>query len=804
MTILNDIRYGFRMLLKSPGFTLVAIAVLGLGIGVNSMMFTIYNSAMFKSLPFERPREIVYIYHHNLPAGSNQIGIAYDDFSEYRKQGQSLSGIAAFDEGEFNFSDQQKLPERLTGTRMSANLFSLIGQKVFLGRDFTDADERAGADPVAVLSYSLWQTRYAGDRSILGKGVRINGDYHTVIGIMPQDMEFPSLSRFWIPVITTAAELQSRSPQFDLVGRLQSGGTAAAAETELKGIAARIAKVHPETNKNIGPRVRPFVDWLFDESDQQVLKALVGAVGFVLLIACANVANLLLSRAVRRSRETSVRLAIGAGRWRIIRQLLVESVILSFIGGLAGLIFAKVGLQWFAVAVAPMGIPYWVNWSMDATAFVYLFAVCFVTGILFGLAPALQISKTDVNDGLKETGRSNSGSRRSRRLSSAFVIGEISLTIVLMVGAGLMVRSLMIRAAINAGVNFENVLTMQLSLTNDKYPEASSWNTFAERLAERLRALPDLESVTMASHLPAGGAFSMALKLADRNIADGNGKPPTVAAVVTAPGYFRALGLTVKRGRDFTAVDGQAGAEAAIVNERFAAEYWPGQDPLGKRIQLDGKGPWINVIGLSPPIRQRNLRQQQIEPMVYVPFRQMPRANFKVIMRTRSPEEAVSRLLRDEVQKLDPDLPLFNIMTLKQFRDDQNREWRILTLMFSGFAVIGLLLSVVGIYSVTAYATSQRTQEIGVRMALGARSQEIVWLVLSLGLKQLAIGLPLGIAAAFLTSRALSGILFQIATTDFITFFAIPALLTAVVIAACLLPAFRAAKLNPVEALRID
>jgi putative ABC transport system permease protein len=687
---------------------------------------------------------------------------------------------------------------------MSANLFSLIGQKAFLGRDFNDADALAGADPVAILSYSLWQTRYGGERSILGKGVRINGQYHTVVGIMPQDMAFPSESRFWIPVIATPAELQNRRPTFDAVGRLRSGATAAAAETELKGISERIAKVHPETNKNIGPRVRPFIDWVLDDSDQQVLQTLVGAVGFVLLIACANVANLLLSRAVRRSRETSVRLAIGASRWRIVRQLLVESVILSFLGGLLGLVFAQAGVKWFSAAVAPLGIPYWIKWSMDVRAFLYLFAICFATGILFGLAPALQISRTNVNDGLKETGRSNSGSLRSRRLASVFVIGEITLTIVLMVGAGLMVRSLMNRAAMNGGIDFENVMTMQLSLTNDKYPDGSSWNLFAERLGEQLRAMRDLESATIASQLPAEGAFSMELKLADRNIADGKGRSPTVAAVVVAPGYFQALGLTVKRGREFTGTDGHAGAEAAIVNERFAAQYWPGQDAIGKRIQLDGKGPWINVIGISPPIRQKNLRQQQIDPMVYVPFRQMPRANFRVIARTRSPEDAVARLLRDEVQRLDPDLPLFNIKTLKQFRDDQNREWRILTLMFSAFAMIGLMLSVVGIYAVTSYATNQRTQEIGVRMALGARNREIVWLVLSLGLKQLAIGVPLGIAGAFLTSRALQGIVFQVTTTDFVTFFAIPALLTAVVVAACLLPALRAARLNPVEALRIE
>jgi predicted permease len=802
MTILQDVRYGLRILMKSPGFTVVAIVALGLGIGVNSMMFTIYNAALFKSLPFEKPRQIVYIYNHNIPGGRNQIGISYDDFSGYRKLSQSFNGTAAFEEGGFNFSDGSTFPERLTGTRSSANMFAVIGQKVFLGRDFSDTDDHAGADPVTILSYSLWQTRYGGDRSVLGRGVKINGQYYTVIGIMPQDMEFPSQSRFWIPLIPTAEERNTRN--FDVVGRLRDGVTARAAETEMKGIALQLLAVHPQIHKNEEPQVRPFADWVLDENDQQILQTLIGAVGFVLLIACANVANLLLSRAVRRSRETSVRIAVGASRWRIVRQLLVESIILSFLGGIAGLIFAKLGLIWFAAAVAPLGIPYWIKWSMDLVTFLYLFAICFATGVLFGLVPALQVSKTNVNDGLKETGRSNTGGLRNRRLTNVFVIGEISLTIVLMVGAGLMVRSLLNRQAINTGIDLENVTTMQLSLARERYPDASTWGAFTDRLGERLRAIPDLESVTLASHLPADGALSMPLKLADRSIADRNGAFPEVATIVVASGYFQALGLAMKRGREFTAIDGAAGAEAAIVNERFAAQYWPGEDPIGKRIQLDGNGRWIHVVGISPPVRQRFLRQLQIEPMVYVPFRQMPRANFRLIARSRSAAETVSRLLRDEVRKLDADLPLFNVMTLKQFRDELMREPRILTTLFSSFAVIGLLLSVVGIYAVTAYATSQRTQEIGVRMALGAGIGQIIWLVLRLGLKQLAIGLPVGIAVAFVTSRLLAAILFQITATDFITFFAIPAFLTAIVIGACLLPAIRAAMVNPVDALRIE
>jgi putative ABC transport system permease protein len=331
---------------------------------------------------------------------------------------------------------------------------------------------------------------------------------------------------------------------------------------------------------------------------------------------------------------------MGASRWRIVRQLLVESVILGLLGGLLGLVFAKAGVKMFAAAVAPLGIPYWIDWSMDPPAVLYLFAICFGTGILFGLAPALQISKTNVNEGLKESGRSTSGGVRSRRLTSAFVIGEISLTIVLMVGAGLMVRSLLNRQVLNIGINPENLLTMQLILPNAKYPEWVDRNAFAERLSERLRSLPDLETVTIASHIPAGSAFRRPVKLADRDIADRNGELPSVAVIAIEPGYFQALGVAVQRGRDFTAADGRPGAEAAIVNQRFAGQYWPGEDPIGKRIQFEGFGPWIAVAGVAPVIRQTNLRQQQVEALIYVPFRQQPAANFRIMTRTRSPQDA--------------------------------------------------------------------------------------------------------------------------------------------------------------------
>lgn len=801
MNILQDIRFSIRMLLKSPVFTLVTMIALGLGIGANSFMFTIYNAAMFKTLPFENPREIVDISNRNRVEGWDGARIPYSEFEEYRRHVRSLTSIAAMVELGFNISDEHTTPERITGTRLTASTFSLIGQRPILGRDFRLEDERAESDPVAILSYALWQTRYAGDPSVIGRGLRINDRYHTIVGIMPEAMEFPEFSRIWIPLVVTARE---REMGVAVIGRLRGGVSIDQSETEFRTLRTNIVAARPQTNPDLEPEVVLYTDLLLDDDDTEILQTLLGAVTFVLLIACANVANLLFSRAVYRSRETAIRIAVGASRWRIMRQLLIESVLLSFLGGILGFGFAVAAVRVFVAAIPPLGIPYWVDWSMDTTVFMYLFAVSFATGILFGLAPAMQISKTNVNDGLKETGRSSTGGVRSRRLVSVLIVGEIALTVILMVGGGLMIRSLINRQAVDVGVDIDNLIAMQIVLGLGKYPEGEDRNAFEQRLVERLQSAPDIASSTVASHVPGGGAFQWALKLEDRDISDRNGAFPSVDTIVIEPGYFKSVGLAMPRGREFTNLDGAVGAHAAIVNQRFAAEFWPGEDPLGKRIHLDGNVGWIQVVGVSPTVRQTNLRQQEVNALVYVPYRQFPLGSFRIIVRSRSAKDVVAANLRREIRNIDPDLPVFNIVTIQEFKNQLLLETNILSTMFSAFAVIALVLSSVGIYAVTAYSTSQRTQEIGVRMALGAGGREVVWLVLRLGLKHLAVGLPLGMLGAYGMSRLIAGILFQVTPSDLFTFVAIPTMLAAIVVGACLIPARRAAALNPVEALRIE
>ena len=803
MSILRDIRFGSRILVKSPGFTLAAVVAIALGIGVNSMMFTIYNAALFKSLPFENPRQIVHIHSRNLADGSDRRGVFYEDFLEYRAQARSFEGLAAFMANGYTISDERGTPHLTEGCLVTPNTFSLIGQRPLLGRDFREEDGAPEANKVAMLGYGLWQTRYGGDPSILGTAVTLSAESYTVVGIMPRDMAFPDRSTLWVPIVDTAENRDSwylRSG-FEVIGRLRSAVPPLQAQTELRGIAGRIAASRSGPGAGIEPVVLPYIEWDVNPRSKLMGQTLMGAVSFVLLIACANVANLLLSRAVRRSRETAIRVALGASRWRIVRQLLIESLLLSTLGGAVGLGVALLLLRLFVVAIQPIGIPYWVDWSMDATSFAYLLVICVMSGVLFGLAPALQISRTDVTGGLKETGRQATGGTRTRLLTHALVVAEISLTFVLMVGAGLLVRSLFTLQTVNLGFRTANVLTMTVPLDERTYREPADRVAFTDRLTERLASLPDVESFTIASGLPASGAGRMYLQMADRVLASADGTPPRIATTVIGAGYFEALGLTMPRGREFTPADGTPGAEAVIVNQRFVAQYWPGEDPVGKKIRL-GKGPWNTVVGVSPPIRQTSLRPD-VDALVYLPFRRFPTFWFSVMARVRSPASAANAL-REEVRTLDPDLPLLDVRTLDEYLDRLRGETRILSTLFSVFALMGLLLSALGIYGVTAYATSQRTQEIGIRLALGAATRDVVWLVLRSGLRQLALALPIGMAVAIAVSRLLAGVLFEVTPLDLLTFVSIPVMLSTIVLAACLVPARRAARLSPVDALRME
>jgi predicted permease len=793
----------------------VVVITMALGIGVNTAIFTIVNAVVFKGMPFDNPGEIAFVSATSTGGFNPNVGgTSYPDFIDFREQSRSFKGLGAFNSLQADLSDRDAAAERVGGARITANTFSLLGAAPLIGRDFTAADEQRGADPVAILSYGLWQTRYAGDADILGRTIRINLADYTVIGVMRPGEGFPQDTRLWVPFIPDAAAENRNARQLVVFGRLGDGVSFERAGVELSTLAAALAQSYPETNTDIDARVAPYTDRGTTGPIRIILYSLLGAVCFVLLIACANVANLLLSRAIRRTRETSIRTAMGASRWRIVRQLLVESVMLSLVGGVLGLGVGLLGVRWIDVATLPTGRPYWLDFTMDFRVFAYFAAVSIFTGILFGLAPALQISKSNVSENLKEGGRSGSAGRRAGRMTDVLLVGQIGLTIVLLVGAGLMIRSFLITQQFNIGVDTQNLVTVQVTLPNARYPQPTDRLAFQERLEERLETLPGVEALTIVSQPPAGGAAIRTLKIEGRDMADANNRLPNVARILVVPDYFEALDLAIRRGRGFTATDGAVGAEAVIVNEVFAERYFPDSDPLGARLRLgedvnrgteNPAAPWLTIIGVSPPVFQQSPNQDlSVQPTLYVPFRQEPPVAFTVLARSNGAGDTVVADIRNELRQLDADLPLYNIRTMDDILAQRNWPYRIFGTLFATFAVIALLISAVGIYAVTAHGVGQRTQEIGVRMALGAGRRDILWLVLRHGITRICIGVVLGVLAAVGASRVLSSVLVNTSTTDPTTFISICLLLAAVTLVACFVPARRATRLDPVDALRTE
>ncbi len=654
-----------------------------------------------------------------------------------------------------------------------------------------------------MLSYGLWQSRYGGDPAIIGREIRINLNYHTVVGIMPDGEGFPNNTQGWIPLIPDASNENRDQRNLVVFGRLASSVSMQQAHAEVNTIAVSLAEAFPDTNADIDAAVYSLIDT--GPQIRAIFTALQGAVGFVLLIACANVANLLLSRAVNRVRETSIRAALGASRWRVVRQLLIESLMMSFLGGVLGLGLALLGVRMFWNAISDTGPPYWLHFAMDYRVFGFFLAVCVTTGILFGLAPALQVSKTNVSANLKEGGRGTGSGSRARRLAGGLLIGEIALALILLVGAGLMMRSFVNTQRFDFGIETENVLAARLTLRDERFPEAEDRLRFQQQLLVRLGALPGIGALTIASNPPAGGAANGTLSLEDQDLRDINGRPTTVGWLALAPGYFDALGLAMLAGRGFNGIDGGPGAEAVIVNGPFAARYWPGESAVGKRIRIgdDTDAPWLNVVGVSPPVFQTG-DTDTIGPTVYVPYRQEPTGNISVITVGPMPAETVTTLLRDELRNIDPDLPFFNIRTMDTMIYLRTWPTQVFGSLFTIFALIALAMSSVGVYGVMAHALGQRTSEIGVRMALGANSRDIMWLVLRQGLIRIAIGLLIGLIGAWGLSRVLSNILLGVTATDALTYVSVLLVLAAVSAVACIAPARRAMCLDPSDALRTE
>ena len=813
MNLLQDIRYAVRLLFKDKWFTLVAVVALALGLGANNAVFTLVNAVLIRGLPFDDPDRILAI--GSTDARGRTLGVSRLDFDDFRDGARAFSGLAIYLGTTINLSEEGRAPEQYQGSYGSANMFQLIGQRPLIGRDFSADDDKAGVEPVVIITDGLWKNRYGGDRTVVGRTVKVNSLPSTIIGIMPPDMKFPENNDLWMPLSQLPPELRDSKRgvrSFQVLGRLAPGVTIAQARSEIETIGSHLTHEFPETNKDIRPTVMTFNERQSGPQIKLIFLSLMGAVGFVLLIACANVANLLLARSAQRSREIGVRVSLGASRWRIVRQLLVESLILALIAGALGFVLSVFGVRLFDTITADVGKPYWMKFTMDRTVVAFLAVVCVATGIVFGLAPALHVSKTDVNEVLKEAGgRTGGGGMRARRWTSALIIVEVVLTLVLLAGAGFMMRSFTALYRMDLGFETSRLLTMNLYLPLTKYPQQEPRTALFRRIEDRLRGVSAIQGGALTSNAPLFGGFVRQLELDGRPIAAGD-HPPEVTMVSVSAGYFSTLGLRVIRGRGFNDIDGTPGHESALVNQRFAAMHFPGEDPIGRHIRLldNAPGPQpsppvaASIVGIVPTVRQRNFQEPDPDPVVYLPYRADPQRFMFLVVRTQADPGTLTPLIREEMRAIEPDVPLFRIQTMDQLLALQRWPFRVFGTMFAIFAAIALVLSAIGLYAVTAYSVTQRTSEIGVRMALGARPPQLMWLLLRRGLMQLAVGLPIGIAGAFGVGRLLQILLVQTSARDPLTIGSIAALMTTVSVAACLWPAHRATQLDPLKALRYE
>ena len=804
----QDLHFALRMLIKDRWFTLVAVLALGLGIGLNATVFTFVNAVLIRGLPFPDSGQILHISGRNT-TNNNNSGVSWLDFQEYRARTKTFAELAAYRGGNFTVTEQGRPPERVQGVFVTANTFTLLRQQALQGRTFSPDEGNKEAPPVALLGYGIWQSRYGGDPGIVGRVIKVNGLAVTIVGLMPEGMKFPNNSELWRPLVPNEDDEKRTTRSLNVFGRLQGSSSKRQADVELNGIARQLEQEYPDTNKNMAIRVLTFNERFNGGPIRAVFLALLGAVGFVLLIACANVANLLIARSATRTREVAVRFALGASRARVVRQLLVESLLLAGLGGLFGLALAHVSVGLFDRAVANVGKPSWIVFKFDPLVFAYFAAICVTTGIVFGLAPALQVSKTNVNEVLKEGGRGTAGAVRARRLVSFMVVAEITLTLVLLVGAGLMIRSFLKLYSFNLGIDTSHMLTLRLQLPGQKYTKPDERRIFYDNLMTRLQGIPGMQAVAIATAVPFGGSDGRTLEIDGRPIAKPEDAPQT-AMVMISPSYFDVMGVSMRRGRAFRDTDGAAGSETAIVNERFATQFFPAEDAIGKRIRLTAggrppqTGPWLTIVGVSPTIRQGNPQNPEPDAVVYQPYRLQAPGFMSIITRSHVQAPLLTPLVREAVQAVDPDLPVFGVQTLDEFLAQGRWPYRVFGSMFTIFAFIALVLSAVGIYAVTAYSVTQRTTEIGVRMALGARPAQVTWLILRRGLIHLAIGLSLGVVLAWFASSALQTLVVQIPTRDPVTFTAIIVVLVVVTVAACVIPARRATRLDPVTALRAE
>lgn len=804
---MQDLRYGIRLLAKRPGFSAVTVLALALGIGANTAIFSVVNAVLLRPLPFKDPDQLVMLWEKPPRALRNVVSAG--NFLDWRDHSQNFEQMTAVTGESFNLSDVSE-PEQILVVKASANLFDLLGATPALGRTFLAGEDQGGHDRVVVLTNSIWQRRFGADASIIGQSVTLNGDKYTVIGILPPDFQFAGRqTEAYIPLAFESSQLNRRFHYLRVFARLKPGVTIPRAQTEMDTIAAGIAGESPDTNKDWGVTI----DSLGERTVGDVKPALLilfGAVGIVLLIACANVANLLLAQASTRQKEIAIRTALGATRTRLTRQLLIENVPLTVLGGALGLLLAMWGVD-ALVALNPSGIPRIDKTSIDSNVLVFTLAVSLLTAMIFGLAPALEAAKVDLNESLKEGGRGSTGGARRRRIRSLLVISEVALSLVLLIGAGLLVKSFARLQSVDPGFRVDNVLTMSLSLPKSRYTGADQLAGFYNQVLQRVESLPGVESAGLVTSLPLTG-----WNIGQPFTIDGRTLSPDEATAAnyqfTSPEYFRAMGMPLLRGRYFTEQDSSHSAPVTIINQAIARRFFPDEDPIGKHISISSLipgqtkvGPAVSreIIGVVGDVKESGLAEES-SLEVYVSYLQNPLLETNLVVHTSGEPSGLVAAVRSQVLAVDKDQPVSEIKTMEQVLSESVAGRRFNMLLLGLFAMVALILAAVGIYGVISYSVTQRTHEIGVRMALGASATDVIKLVVGQGMILTATGVSIGLVAAFAVTRVMSSLLFGVSATDPMIFAVISLLLTGVALVASLVPARRAVKVDPMVALRYE
>jgi predicted permease len=800
----HDLRFALRLILSHRWFSAAIVATLALGIGLNTMVFTLVDAVLFKPVPVPGGNRLVTIHGQNLTQGEHSLGVSYPDFRDYRAQTGSFEALEAVSSERGVLSEQGNPPQMYSLGRVTSGIFQMVHTSPILGRGFQTGDNKPGADPVLMLGYNVWRDRYDRSPGVLGRVVRVSEKPATIIGVMPEGFKFPRDQDLWMALVPTP-EMEKRSSRpLDLFGILKPGVSIERAKADLSGVAGRIAAEYPREDKGVDTIVETFQQRYNGGPIRAVFLLMLAAVGFVLLIACANVANMMLSRAFARRREISIRAAMGASRWRVVRQLLIESLLLSVLGGVLGLGLSYWGVHWFDLGTRDVGKPYWILFTMDYRVFAYFAGVCVLSGLLFGLAPALRSSRADLNDALRD-GVRTAGTRRGGKLSAVLVVFQFALTLVLLTCAGVFVRSFLRNLSLNDWVPSDQLLTARVVLPSQRYADTDARQRFFDRLLPNLRAIPGVTRVALTSNLPGMGVGSRHIEIEHSTLRD-PARGPSADVLVQSPGYFGAIDLPLLAGRDFNETDGAPGHECAIVTREFAARFWPRGGAIGKRFRFyskDKPAAWMTVTGVAANMVQEP-DEKTPNPLLFVPYRQEGYDSMVLLIRSVANPSSASSAVRAAVQNLDQDLPLFEVRTLTTAVERRRWYLRLFGTLFSGFAFIALVMASVGLYAVIAQATSRRTQEIGIRMALGATSRDILGMILARGIVQLAAGLAIGLAAAIPAARLMKSLPLPLSPMDPAMFVAISLLLTAVGLFACWLPARRAAGLHPLNAIRYE